>query len=228
MNQSASCPIHKESSLTDISKDCFAAMQSKMSLALTTAYHREEMAAIRGILRDLAEGGVGIDHFIAIGSGDLRYIDVAHDFGKTYTAIEPSLANELTLSQSAELRAKLNIGIVPKRLEDVNPAELPEGRRLFFFLFNVFPYIPDALALQKTLVRPGDLVVVSAWNNDSFEARRLQDMYYEHLGREFKCDLHGAVTNGYIDKVEAQSRSFARVTSRVKGRTTDILTMQVK
>lgn len=221
-------PAAPAGKLTDISNDCFAAMQSKMSLAMTTAYHAEEMAAIRRILGDITESDSGIEHLVAIGSGDLRYLDVAHNFRKSYTAIEPSLATELSAHETAELRDHFGIGIVAKKLEEVTQDDLPQGRRLFFFLFNVFPYIPDALELQKNLVRPGDVVVVSGWNNESFEARRLQDMYYEHLGRQFKCDLAGRVTNGYIDGVEKQAQQFASTTSRVKGRTTDILTLKVK
>ncbi len=166
-----------EPSLSDISKDCFTAMQSPASLALTVQYHVEEKAAIRKILAQS-----GIEHFIAIGSGDLRYIDVAFDFGKTYTAIEPSFKDELTTAEISNLKDRAGVSVIAKGLEDVTPEELPEGRRLFFFLFNVFPYIDDALALQRKLAKPGDIVVVSGWNNDSFEARRLQDIYYDHLG----------------------------------------------
>ena len=123
---------------------------------------------------------------------------------------------------------KAEVNIVAKKFEDVTQADLPEGRRLFLFLFNVFPYIEDALALQKKLARPGDIVIVSGWNNESFEARRLQDIYYEHLGREFTCNLHDDATNGYIDGVQKQAAEFADTASRVKGRTTDILALKVK
>lgn len=220
-------PDANSPSLPDISKECFEAMQSPASLALTVPYHLEEKAAIKKILDEVAKQG-GIDHFIAIGSGDLRYMDVALDAGKTYTAIEPSYADEMTPAALAELKKRTGIGIVAKRLEDVQPGDLPQGRRLFFFLFNVFPYIDDALALQKKLSRPGDIVVVSGWNNESFEARRLQDIYYDHLGRDFTCNLHDNVTNGYIDGVQKEASSFAETASRVKGRTTDILTLKVK
>lgn len=212
--------------LADISKECFEAMQSPASLALTMPFHMEEKAAIKKILAEADKQG-GIDHFIAIGPGDLRYLDVALAAGKGYTAIEPSF-NDLPPEIAASLRVEAQVNVVAKKFEDVTEQDLPEGRRLFFFLFNVFPYIEDALAMQKKLARPGDIVVVSGWNTDNIEARHLQEAYYAHLGREFTKALHNDETNGYIDAVQKSANDFAETTSRVKGSTTDILTLKVK
>ena len=76
---------------------------------------------------------------------------------------------------------------------------------------DVYP-LPRAGA--KVDVKPGDIVVVSGWNTDSIEARHLQEIYYQHLGREFTKALHGDETNGYIDVVQKNAKDFAETASR--------------
>lgn len=226
MNSLANAPSLKEK-FDSISRKCFAGMQSETALALTAPYHVEELEALEKYLTKQAENGAPFDNFVAIGCGNLRYMDVALRFCKTYTAVEPNLRERIDEGQQAYLEAHSGIRILSKGFEDVQREDLPEGKTLYFFLFNVFPYIDDALAAQKRLVGAGDGVIISAWNADNFEARRLQKTYYDYLTEAYACTLVKSSLNGYIETVERESAGFCSGAERVKGRMTDILALKV-
>lgn len=218
----------KKSSLTEISKPCFAAMQSQTSLALTMPYHAEELAHIERVLRDVDLSGGEIDCFIAIGCANLRYADVAFQHCWNYAAIEPSLAAEPANRDSEILRRLHGIRIIPKNFEDVEKEDLPRGRKLFFFLFNVFPYINDAEKKLRELANPDDLVVVSSWNNDSTEARILKESYYSYLSSQFNCTIADKIDPDFVDKLLTRLPDAASNAYRVKQDMTDIVTYRVK
>jgi len=205
-----------------ISSKCYAGMQSETALALTAPYHMEELEALEGYL---SQGE--FEHFIAIGCGNLRYMDVALRFCKTYTAIEPNLQMQVSPEKHEYLKRHRHINILGKGLEAVTQDELPAGRKLFFFLFNVFPYINGALAAQKKLAGVGDSIIISSWNNSSFEARRLQKIYYDYLNSTYPGTLDRMESTGYIDEVEKKSAVFCSSTERLLGKTTDILALRV-
>lgn len=212
-----------------ISKSCFAAMQSETSLVLTTPYHAEELAALEKLLAETEAAGKPVDHFIAIGCAQFRYADVAFQKCKSYTAVEPGLEDNKDIALLKSKSATSKIHIVTKPFEDVTKEDLPQGgRKLFFFLFNVFPYIDDAQKTLKELAAPGDIAVVSAWNNNSFEALHLQKVYYGYLQSAFNCELSGEKRSGYIDLLAQSEREDGAEVSRTKGRMTDILTLQMK
>lgn len=215
-----------DTSLTLISKPCFEAMQSKASLALTLPYHAEELERIEGCISSLKAEQRKVDNFVAIGAGHFRYADVALKNKLTYVAIEPSFRDEAPHMNAGFQTPQANVHIVPKKFEDVTQADLPSGRNLFFFLFNVFPYIQDALSCLKSLTKTGDIVVISSWNKDSPEAQRLKTTYYGYLMSAFNC--HIAPANDYMDVVQTESARMAPCSVRMKSKITDILTMKVR
>ncbi len=215
-------PKQPHPSLSAVSKPCFAAMQSKKSLSLTFPYHKEEHEEISRLLKD-------VENFIAIGCAHMRYADLALANCRTFTAIEPSLNDNIPEDKMHVLKSKRGVNIVPKNFEDVTEADLHDkGRRVFFFLFNVFPYIDNALENLKKLARQGDLVVISGWNNGNEKACELQKKYYGYLKSEFGDSVALQGSSAYIDLLEEEGKSIASSTCRIKGKTTDILTMRIK
>jgi hypothetical protein len=210
-----------------ISEKCYAGMQSETALALTAPYHVEELAALEDYFEQNADAKQPFTHFVAIGCGNLRYMDVALRYCKTYTAIDPNLHRQIDPEKKDYLKRRCHINILDKGLEEVHPSELPAGRKLFLFLFNVFPYISNALAEQQRLASSGDSIIISSWNNKSFEALRLQKTYYDYLNGAYPCSLARAEFNGYIDEVERKSAAFCSSTERIKRKTTDILALKV-
>jgi hypothetical protein len=215
------------SGFEDIGKTCYAAMQSEAALALTAPYHAEELERVEHVLARCAREGWPIEHFIAVGGGNLRYMDVALRHCRSYTAIDPHFGAQLDAEKRAYVAQRCQVNVLEKGFAEVAAGELPAGRKLFFFLFNVFPYIDGALAAQRRLAAPGDAVIISSWNDRSFEARRLQQIYYDYLNAAFAGALSGPRVNGYIDEVEKRSASFCAGLERRRGRTTDILALQL-
>lgn len=202
-------------------------MQTETALALTAPYHVEELQTLENHLTRHAAAGEAFDHFIAVGCGNLRYLDVALRFCKTYTAVEPNLQGQIDPDKKNYLEKHRHIHVISKSFTQVTPNELPKGRKLFFFLFNVFPYIEGALSTQRALANPGDGIVISSWNDDNFEARCLQKIYYDYLNDAHGCSIARSHFNGYIDEVEKRSAVFCSGAERLKGKTTDILTLKV-
>lgn len=214
--------------LSEISKPCFAAMQSQASLALTLPYHAEELAHIRNLLRNVDFSGGDIDCFVAIGCAQLRYADVAFQHCWNYAAIEPNLEADASKAEIDMMRSLRGIRIVAKNFEDVTKEDLPAGRKLFFFLFNVFPYIKDAEKTLRQLASPGDIVVVSSWNEQKASARKLKEQYYDYLSSQFNCSIADKVDARVIDKLWEKMPDTASNVYRVRGETTDILTYRIK
>lgn len=210
-----------------ISRQCYAAMQSETALALTAPYHVEELRVLENYLAKNADTDQPFEHFIAIGCGNLRYMDVALRFCKTYTAIDPNFQEQIDPEKQDYLKRHCHIRTLSKCFEDVARDELPEGKKLFFFLFNVFPYLDGALVAQEKLVNPGDGVIISSWNNNSFEALRLQSIYYDYLNGAYSSAIARSEFNGYIDDVEKKSAVFCSGAERLKGKTTDILVLKI-
>lgn len=206
-----------------ISTSCYAAMQSQKSLELTNDYHCEELKTLETMLAQFEKRGEKIDHLVAIGCAQLRYADVASKHCKSFTAIEPNL-------EGAGIRpATPNINIITKNFEAVDQTDLPQtGRKLFFFLFNVFPYINGAIDQVKHLATAGDVVVVSSWNNNNFHARRMQSMYYATLQREFNCVMSQKALSGYVDKLARDTAPIATIEARVKAGVTDVLALKIR
>lgn len=214
-------------SFQDISKGCYAAMQSETALALTAPYHVEELEALETYLQQCAAAGQPFEHFVAIGCGNLRYMDIALRFCKTYTAIDPHLQEQIDPEKQDYLKRHRHITILGKGFEEVSRDDLPSGKKLFFFLFNVFPYINDALAAQQQLASAGDSVIISSWNDKSFEALRLQKAYYDYLNDAYSSAIARSKFGGYIDEVEKKSAVFCSGAARLKGKTTDILALKI-
>ena len=213
-----------------VSRNCFAAMQSKSSIALTAPYHVEEFSSLNKVLTNCDPNCSKPEHFVAIGSGNLRYMDVALKYCDTYNAVEMNMDDHIKPEMQSYIKRNNNVNLINKSFSDVLKSELPESSKVFFFLFNVFPYIPNAIASIKNLANPGDVIMISSWNNQSFTARRLRNIYYNHLqSSDTSCPFvpPAYATQNYLDDVEKQTALFTKKQYRRQSSITDILTCQV-
>jgi len=217
--------ISLSGSLTGISRGCFAEMQSDASLALTAPYHAEEARALENTLRRFERQGVRFDQIVVIGCAQLRYADLALRHGIGYTAVDPNLDDHLDADKMSFIRDHSNVTLVRKSFSDLSREDLPKGKKLYFFLFNVFPYIKDGLETQKRLASPGDAAVISTWNGESLAARRLRDVYYCRLRDSFsKAALPGRLD---MDRLEGECDGFSASQRRLRGKYTDILVVKM-
>ncbi len=205
-----------------VSRHCFAEMQSQAALALTAPYHVEELQAIEGLLSRHA-----IEHFVAVGCAQLRYMETALRHCRTYTAVEKYLEDHIGPEMQARLKKRCRINLLNKDFESISASDLPKGKKLFLFLFNVYSYIEDALETQKILAGPGDVIVVSSWNVQSPASWRLRNEYQHYMKKNASECSSPIKTHDYLDDAEKSFSSFCAQTKRVKGDVTDILTIHV-
>src|SRR5690348_3828727 len=104
--------LHK--TFKKVSKRCFAAMQTETALAMTAPYHVEELSELDNLLSVHAASRNPYDHFIAIGCGNLRYMDVALRTCKTYTAVEPNICDQIPPARRAQLEKLSGVRILDR------------------------------------------------------------------------------------------------------------------
>jgi hypothetical protein len=192
-------------------------MQSPASLMLTASYHAEEQAVIEAVLSTYA-----IKHFIAVGCAQLRYINTALLHCQTYIAVEKYLEDHMSAELQNYVKQCQNIILLEKDFGHILGTDLPQGRKLFLFLFNVYPYIDNAFMIQQKLAKPDDIIIVSSWNSKSSASWQLRDHYERHMKDHTKYASPIKIYD-YMDEAEKDVSSFCAKTERIKGKITDIL-----
>ena len=156
----------------------FLRMLCPLGLNLAKPYLAEERQSLLALMEK--EHLYSNSLFIAIGAGPLIHLDVAISYNQTYVGIDP-LINEF-INKLVKIPAN-GITIINKTLEEVNKCELPLGRQLFVFLFNVISYINDVAEHVNRLVRPGDFVFFSTWSKTK-ESNKNKHDYFQHVNCE--------------------------------------------
>jgi hypothetical protein len=160
-------------------------MLNSKGLNLAKLYLDEESLHLSQVLKDIPD--IRNYSFISIGAGPLLHLEMTLFYVKTYIAVDPltplfldkSNHNHLTHSQNNH---RERVRILPKFFDDKLLDDIGMNKKIFFFAFNVYSHIQDPLRHLNSILRKGDIVIVSLWSEQE-TAAAVAMPYFEYVNQ---------------------------------------------
>jgi len=161
-----------------VSSEYFFRMMSPGAIKLVKNYLRDEHSLVEKTIEKVDNPKEY--NLVAVAGGQLWLIDIGLEKTKSYTCIEP-LADLYIGNQIQYLIKKnKNIRVIKKRLADTSKKDLPEGKNIFVFTFNILAYIENPIREINDLIKHGDILFISTWNTTP-KARKIRTRYFNFL-----------------------------------------------
>lgn len=146
----------------------FHKMMEPSSIKLAKPFLNEEREALIKFLDSLKASYYNL---CFIGDAIYLYCEIANKYAENYLVIDPM--------------ARLNTPgkVIFKQFQEIQMEELPVGKNVFVFPFNVLYYIPDPIKELKRLTKKGDSIFISGWNNTS-KAVHVMSRYFTHIDED--------------------------------------------
>lgn len=161
-----------------VSSEYFFRMMSPRASVLAKNYLDDETNLLESTIDKLDDPKEY--NLIAVAGGQLGMLKTGLEKNKSYTCIEP-LANLYLGKQIQYLVKKIqNVHIVKKRFADTIRKDLPDGKNLFVFMFNILAYIKNPIREINDLIRPGDVLFISTWSATP-KAKEIRAKYFDYL-----------------------------------------------
>lgn len=206
-----------------VSEDYFYRMLSPQAIKKSRSYHKEEEKVLKELLLKVANARNM--NFISVGAGELWYLKFGLRFAHKYVSIEPLTKVFLNEDVKYLVKQMKNIILLEKKFGDIERHEIPAGNSIYVFLFNILAYIENPIPAINKLLREGDILFISSWNNTP-KAKELRTKYFNYLNSfEKKVTIDPEETIGlcYLDDFPFQSLKFYKKYQRFIGKITDIL-----
>ncbi len=207
----------------NIDENYFFRMMSPQATKLTTQYDREEQNNLAKLFKTLPN--LKSINFIVVGAGPLWSIELAFSRVKNYIAIEP-LSNLFIQKQFSFLIKQFpHIQIINKKFQDVSKEKLPQGKSIYAFIFNIISYMENPIVYINKLIRKGDILYISTWNNTK-EAKEIRRKYFDYLNSFEKnviIDPEKTIGLCNLDIFPFNELKYYKNHKRIKGEITDIL-----
>jgi|GEM_PF-6961237 hypothetical protein len=160
----------------------FYRMLSKESGKFTKYYLTEEGEILKNFVTKQTE--VKNMNFVVVGAGPLLHLPLGYENSKRYIAIDPITDLFVKNSQQNFISKNKKIKIFKKYFEELEPNEISSENSLYVFTFNVISYIKNWKNALNKIIKRGDIVFVSYWNNN-LKNKTLINEYYDFIyGKE--------------------------------------------
>jgi hypothetical protein len=212
----------------EVNQDYFYRMLTPEALKFSKPYNDEEAKVLKNFLK--TNPSTKEMNLVAIGAGELWYLQYGLKYAKSYVEIEPLL--DLFLNDDVEFLAKNfnRIHLFDKRFGEVGNGEMPPGPSLYVFLFNIFSYIDNAINIINEVIEEGDVLFISTWNSTP-EAKKVRKEYFDYLNQSegktvIDPDTGVALTD--FDHFPFDKLKFYKNHQVIKGAITNILVISTK
>lgn len=224
MNLKVVEPLTETPEPGSVSEDYYFRMLSPHALVHSAPFLDEE----KKVLKNLLENTPNVDqmNLVAVGAGELWYLRFGLKYTKNYVSIEP--LSDTFLNDSVKYLTEINprITILNKRFRDVKSSELPECKSIFVFLFNILAYLENPLENINKLIKPGDMLFFSSWNQANPLSRSVRKQYFDFLNsfeKDVIIDPEGSVGICKLDNFPFSSLKSYQRHERITDEITDIL-----
>lgn len=182
---------------TSYSSEVFVRMLSKEGLKKAALFlngeyeHLEKMLASRSVNREN-------QNFIAIGGGNLLYIDLAYKYNCNYITVDPSV--DMFLSKEVQFLVTnfSKIKLIRDNFLNLKKSDIKNrSNNIFIFLFNVISYIHNPIQYLNQLIKPGDTVFISLWNHTPQSLKVIND-YFKYVYQQ-----KDKIENFYVRELDA-------------------------
>ncbi|MFH1832209.1 MAG: hypothetical protein ABH827_05430 [bacterium] len=138
-------------------------------------------------------------NFIVVGAGPLLHLSLGYEHARRYVAVDPIADQFLNDSMRSLIAHDEKIKIFNKPLEALEKHEVPVGNSLYVFTFNVVSYIKDFGVAINNVIRKGDVLFISYWNNTK-ENEELIFNYFDFVyGKDAQVFRRPLLDTGDID-----------------------------
>lgn len=187
--------INRASELLNIQDSYFVRMMMPQAEKIASPYLGEEEDLLKKLITSIPNSQ--LKNCVVVGAGFLWYLQLIHQFGKKYYAVEP-LAHMYVQKEFSYLLTKHeNIKIIPKKFGEFPASEISRGNSLFIFIFNILAYIPSPIKKINEYIKEGDILFVSSWARTN-KAIKLRKKYFEYLN---SCESDSAKKIDQIDTI---------------------------
>lgn len=206
-----------------VNDDYYYRMLSPQAIKRSLSYQHEEEKSLKDLLSKTSNANNM--NFIAVGAGELWYLEYGLQYAKKYVSIEPLTKIFLNDSVRYLVKQTPNIALLEKKFGEVLREEIPSGNSIYVFLFNILAYIEKPISIVNRLLREGDILFISSWNS-TFKAKEVRTRYFNYLNKfEKKVVIDPDDTIGlcHLDDFPFQSLKYYKKHRRITGKITDIL-----
>jgi hypothetical protein len=206
-----------------VGQEYFYRMLMPEALKLSKPYNDEEALALKHFLqRNQVTRKMNL---VAVGAGELWYLQFGLKYAKRYVEIEPLL--DLFLNTDVEFLTEHfhKVYLIDKRFGEVPNELMPPGPSLYVFLFNIFSYIDSAVQTVNRVVEEGDILFLSTWNRTP-EAKAVRKRYFDFLNATEEktiIDPETTVALTDFDHFPFDELRYYKRHRRITGSITDIL-----
>lgn len=171
-------PFSEVPQKNSVSSEYFFRMMSPTATKIAERYINDEVRLLENTLESLENSNRY--NLVVVAGGQLGMVEIGLEETKSYTEIEP-LADEYIGKHVKYLADKVgNIHIVKKILSKVNKSDLPKGKNIFVFTFNILAYIENPIKEINHLINSGDVLFISTWSRTP-KAVDIRKEYFDYL-----------------------------------------------
>lgn len=161
-----------------VSSEYFFRMMSPRASKISKRYIDDETELLTSMISGLE------DHhdynLVVVAGGQLGKLQVGLELTKSYTCIEPLTDLYMGRNVLYLVKKMSKIRLVKKLLSEVRKGDLPEGKNIFVFLFNILAYIDNPIKEINRISKPGDVLFISTWNLTPV-AKKIRTKYFNYL-----------------------------------------------
>ncbi|MCX6732944.1 MAG: hypothetical protein NTV98_05385 [Candidatus Roizmanbacteria bacterium] len=216
-------PFTEAPSSGSVTEEYFFRMMSPGAARKSKSYEDEEQKSLQWLIDNTSD--IFERNFIVIGAGTLWYVDLVFNKVKNYIAIEP--LSKLYISRQLMFLIKKfkNIKIISKLFGDVSIDEIPNGKNIYVFMFNILAYIEGPITRINKLIKPNDIIYISSWNKTP-EAKQVRKKYFDYLNsfeNEIIIDPESTLGLCHLDNFPFDKLKYYKSHKRITDKITDIL-----
>lgn len=185
-------------SITKNEYDLFQRMLSNTAISTASLYLKHEKKVLVDILRSAAD----IENVVVVGAGPFIHLSAILEHQKNYIRIDPCSS---TPTVSCNKIINFN-----SFFENIKRDQLPEGKLIFLFCFNVLFYLDQPEKHINRVLRKGDIVMISQWSDTDYAAS-LMKKYFHYVYKKEKVELYRIISNILHFKIHLSSLKLSRI-----------------
>lgn len=180
-----------------VSAEYFFRMMSPQATELAQEYLDDEMSLLKDTINSLPNPKEF--NLIAVAGGQLGMLEIGLEKTRSYTCIEPLADLYIGKPLQYLVDRDGDINVIKKLLSDVKKTDLPKGKNLFVFMFNILAYVEHPMRDINEIIKPGDVIFASTWSKTA-KAKEIRTKYFNFLNSfEEKVIIDPELTKGICD-----------------------------
>lgn len=152
-------------------------------------------------LRNFIQGHENIKdmNFIVVGAGPLLHVTLGLEHAKCYLAVDPLSHLFLNDIPQDMLVHNRKVKISNKYFEALDKDDIPPGKSVYIFTFNVISYIKNFVAVANKIIKKGDILFLSYWNNCPENEGIISNYFSFVYGKNFATQRNEMIDTQHID-----------------------------